>query len=122
MSLHLKDEPGLVVGAGRVSALAMKYLLHRGDGRKGSDDGSKLLARRELDSRVGLKISLAGRVSIVSDRGLIGEERLHGRQGRLVFAYLVSQEGRPVTRDELADALWGDTPPAKWEKALGVLA
>ena len=69
-----------------------------------------------------LKISLAGRVSIGTDGVLIEEERLPGRQGRLVFAYLVSEHGRPVTRDELADALWGDTPPARWEKALGVIA
>jgi YVTN family beta-propeller protein len=71
---------------------------------------------------VALEISLAGRVSISSVHGLIGEERLHGRQGRLVFAYLVSEAGRPVTRDTLAEALWGEAPPAKWEKALGVLA
>jgi YVTN family beta-propeller protein len=69
-----------------------------------------------------LKISLAGRVSISADGILLDEERLPGRQGRLVFAYLVSEQGRPVLRDELAEALWGDTPPARWEKALGVIA
>ena len=69
-----------------------------------------------------LEISLAGRVSIGSDGVLIEEERLPGRQGRLVFAYLVSEHGRPVTRDELAEAIWGATPPARWEKALGVIA
>src|SRR5439155_5699337 len=42
--------------------------------------------------------------------------------GEVVFAYLVSEQGRPVTRDELAEALWGETPPARWEKALGVIA
>jgi peptide/nickel transport system substrate-binding protein len=71
---------------------------------------------------VSLKISLAGRVSISTDGVLIDEERFPGRQGRLVFAYLVSEHGRPVTRDELAEALWGETPPATWEKALGGIA
>jgi basic membrane lipoprotein Med (substrate-binding protein (PBP1-ABC) superfamily)/DNA-binding SARP family transcriptional activator len=71
---------------------------------------------------VSLKVSLAGRVSISTDGVLIEEERLPGRQGRLVFAYLVSEHGRPVFRDELAEALWGGTPPARWEKALGVIA
>jgi basic membrane lipoprotein Med (substrate-binding protein (PBP1-ABC) superfamily)/DNA-binding SARP family transcriptional activator len=71
---------------------------------------------------VALRIALTGRVSINTGAVLIEEERLPGRQGRLVFAYLVSEHGRPVTRDELAEALWGATPPAKWEKALGVLA
>ena len=69
-----------------------------------------------------LKVSLAGRVSIGTDGVLIDEERFPGRQGRLVFAYLVSEHGRPVFRDELAEALWGETPPATWEKALGVIA
>jgi YVTN family beta-propeller protein len=48
----------------------------------------------------------------------VDEARFPGRQGRLVFAYLVAEHGRPVARDELADALWGDAPPATWEKAL----
>ena len=41
--------------------------------------------------------------------------------GRLVFAYLVAEHGRPVTRDELAEALWGDELPTTWVKALTVL-
>ena len=69
-----------------------------------------------------VKISLAGRVSIESNGVLIDEERFPGRQGRLVFVYLVSEHGRPVFRDDLAEALWGESPPATWEKALGVIA
>ena len=49
------------------------------------------------------------------------EERFPGRQGRIVFAYLAAQNGRPVPRDELADLLWNDELPATWVKALGVL-
>jgi YVTN family beta-propeller protein len=44
-----------------------------------------------------------------------------GRQGRLLFACLVVEQGRPVPRDELAEALWGAAPPATWDKALRVL-
>ena len=51
----------------------------------------------------------------------LDEQRFPGRQGRIVFAYLVAQKGRPVPRDELAQLLWGDEPPATWEKALRVL-
>ena len=40
---------------------------------------------------------------------MIDEGRFPGRQGRLLFAYLVAEQGRPVPRDELAEALWGDT-------------
>src|SRR5262249_5750746 len=32
------------------------------------------------------------------------------------------EQGRPVPRDELADVLWGESPPATWDKALTVLA
>src|SRR4051794_6598249 len=68
-----------------------------------------------------LRITLVGRVSIRAGDQEIGEERLAGRQGRLLFAYLVIERGRPVPRDELADVLWGGAPPATWEKGLTVL-
>jgi YVTN family beta-propeller protein len=68
-----------------------------------------------------LKVFLAGRVAVEADGVLVGEERFPGRQGRLLFAYLVAEQGRPVPRDELADALWGEAAPATWEKALTVL-
>jgi basic membrane lipoprotein Med (substrate-binding protein (PBP1-ABC) superfamily)/DNA-binding SARP family transcriptional activator len=64
---------------------------------------------------------LTERVSIEAAGVVVDEERFPGRQGRLVFAYLLAARGRPVPRDELADALWGDRPPARWEKALSVL-
>jgi DNA-binding SARP family transcriptional activator len=35
-----------------------------------------------------------------------------------VFAYLVVEQSRAVPRDELAAVLWGETPPATWDKAL----
>jgi hypothetical protein len=38
-----------------------------------------------------------------SDEVVIDEARFPGRQGRLLFAYLVAEEGRPVPRDELAE-------------------
>ena len=52
---------------------------------------------------------------------VLDEHRFPGRQGRLLFAYLVTEQGRPVPRDELAEALWGDAPPATWDKALTVI-
>jgi SARP family transcriptional regulator, regulator of embCAB operon len=68
-----------------------------------------------------LKVFLAGRVALKRGRVVVDEKCFPGRQGRLLFAYLVAEQDRPVPRDELADALWGDTPPATWEKALTVL-
>jgi len=69
-----------------------------------------------------LKVYLAGRFAAESDGVVIDERRFPGRQGRLFFAYLAVAQGRPTSRDELADVLWEGNPPATWEKALGVLA
>ena len=68
-----------------------------------------------------LRVFLAGRVAIECDGVVIDDGRFPGRQGRLLFAYLVAEQNRPVRRDELAEALWGDAAPATWEKALSVL-
>lgn len=38
------------------------------------------------------------------------EDRLPGRQGRLAFGYLAANRRRPVSRDELAEALWPEPP------------
>src|SRR3954471_15615313 len=67
------------------------------------------------------KAFLAGPAALETDGVVIDEGRFPGRQGRLLFAYLVAEQGRPVPRDELAEALWGEAPPATWEKALTVL-
>src|SRR6476619_3109008 len=71
-----------------------------------------------MASRSQLKVFLAGRVAAETDGVVIDEGRFPGRQGRLLFAYLVAEQGRPVPREELAEALWGATPPVSWDKAL----
>ncbi len=76
------------------------------------------MSRRE---RAAVRVSLTERVRIEAGGAVVEEAHLPGRQGRLVFAYLVAAQGRPVPRDELAEALWGDVPPATWEKALSLL-
>lgn len=68
-----------------------------------------------------MKVFLVGRVALEADGLEVRDARLPGRQGRLLFAYLAVQRGRPVPRDELAAALWGEAPPATWDKALTVL-
>src|SRR5881394_671180 len=69
-----------------------------------------------------LRVFLAGRVAVEANGHVVDEARFPGRQGRLLFAYLVAEQGRAVPRDELAEALWQDAPPATWEKALTVIA
>ncbi len=46
---------------------------------------------------------------------------LPGRQGRLLFAYLVRNRTRGCPRDELIDVLWPEGPPAAADSALSAL-
>lgn len=65
-----------------------------------------------------LRIYLAGNVCIESDAALVRDDRFPGMQGRVVFAMLAAEHARSVSRDELAEELWGDSPPGAWEAAL----
>ena len=56
-----------------------------------------------------------------ADGAAVDEERFPGRQARLVFAYLVLEQGKPVPREVLAEAVWGERPPPSWEKGLTVI-
>jgi DNA-binding SARP family transcriptional activator len=49
------------------------------------------------------------------------EGSLPGRQGRLLFAYLVLNRRRPVGRDSLVAAVWDETPPEAADAALSAL-
>src|SRR3954453_21405318 len=76
------------------------------------------------------RIELCGRLLVdIDGEGL--QAALPGRQGRLLFAYLVLNRDRPVRRDELVDALWSENgqpgraaaplppPLSRLRKALG---
>jgi DNA-binding SARP family transcriptional activator len=67
------------------------------------------------------RIYLTGEPCLWTPDRLIRAERLPGRQGRLVFAYMVSERARLVPRDELAEVLWPDSQPASFEIALNAL-
>jgi DNA-binding SARP family transcriptional activator len=64
------------------------------------------------------RIYLTGGLSLDGPNGLISEDAFPGRQGRLCFARLVAEHGRPVSVDELADELWPDALPPAWDTAL----
>jgi SARP family transcriptional regulator, regulator of embCAB operon len=66
------------------------------------------------------RIQLCGRFIVDIDGSRI-EDTLPGRKGRALFAYLVLNRGRPLGRDELVIAGWGDDAPAEARNALSVL-
>lgn len=53
------------------------------------------------------KLQLCGKLFVEIDGERL-EERLPGRQGRLLFAFLVLNRNRVLARSELLDALWED--------------
>ena len=66
------------------------------------------------------RIQLCGTLAVEINRERI-DDRLPGRQGRLLITYLVLHRPRAVRRDELVDALWPDRPPAACDAALSAL-
>ncbi len=51
------------------------------------------------------KVQLCGKLVVVIDGERV-EDRLPGRQGRVLFAFLVVHRNRILTRTQLVDALW----------------
>ncbi len=67
---------------------------------------------------VPLRIYICGRLAIEHADGVIREEEFPARQGRRLWAYLVLNRRRPISRDELVDALWGDEVPDTWDTTI----
>jgi len=68
----------------------------------------------------GTSLQLCGRFIADIDGSRI-EDALPGRIGRILFAYLVLNRGRPLPRDTLLMAGWGEDAPAEARNALNVL-
>jgi len=66
------------------------------------------------------RIQLCG-PTVIEMAGERLDSGLPGRQGRLLFAYLVLNRHRAVSRDELAEALWPDQLPSASETGLNAL-
>ena len=52
---------------------------------------------------------------------LVDERALPGRQGRLAFAFIVSERHRPITKDEFTSVVWPDAPPREVETAVAAI-
>ena len=49
---------------------------------------------------------------------MLGGSALGGERARVLFTLLVLERARPLTRDELAEAIWGERLPSAWRPAL----
>jgi DNA-binding SARP family transcriptional activator len=73
-----------------------------------------------LESTAETRIHLCGQLTLRL-HGQRLEDRLPGRQGRLLFAYLAAHRARATPRTVLLDVLWREEPPAAAESALAAL-
>jgi DNA-binding SARP family transcriptional activator len=64
-----------------------------------------------------VRFYLAGRLAVEGSVTL-DQSDLPAAQGRRALVHLVLARHRPVPAEELADVLWGETPPASWETTL----
>jgi DNA-binding SARP family transcriptional activator len=67
------------------------------------------------------RIYICGRLAIEAGPSFLVERHFPARQGRRLWVYLVLNRARPVGRERLAAAVWGDELPESWESTLNAL-
>ena len=73
-----------------------------------------------MDPTASTRIQVCGRLVVVWDGARV-EDRLPSRQGRQLFAYLVTHRQRPSSRSALVDAVWPSDRPKAPDSALSAL-
>ena len=68
------------------------------------------------------RIYVCGRLAIEHPAGVLLERDFPARQGRRFWAYLVLNRQQPVSRGDLAEAVWGDDVPDAWGTSLNAIA
>jgi SARP family transcriptional regulator, regulator of embCAB operon len=68
-----------------------------------------------------IRVYLTGRLTLEADQRLTGQRDFVGQQGRSAFAFLTLERGRPVSRADLANVLWSDSPPPASDVALNAV-
>ena len=68
-----------------------------------------------------LRVYVCGRLAIEYDDSVLREADFPARQGRRLWSYLVLNRKRPVSRDELVEALWGNDVPDTWDTTMTAL-
>jgi DNA-binding SARP family transcriptional activator len=68
-----------------------------------------------------VRVYICGPLRVESETATVTEEAFPGRLGRRLWAYLVLNRRRLVSRSELADALWADEWPEAGDASLNAL-
>ena len=67
-----------------------------------------------------LRVRVCGGLVLEAGDRHIPDALVGGRQGRLVFAFLLCERARPVRREELAELLWAERLPDSWPASLSL--
>lgn len=68
------------------------------------------------------RVAICGKLAIEAGSVSVLERDFPARQGRRFWCYLVLERRRSVSRNELAEALWGDDVPDGWDAGLSAVA
>jgi SARP family transcriptional regulator, regulator of embCAB operon len=124
VSRHVSsDDPDhlvITVPVGHETALASDHLRHRSPPHPFRRPAYCQTVGVTLASSHPMRIQICGPLVVERDGERV-EAGLPGRQGRLLFAYLVVNRHRQVPRDELAEALWREPDPAAVDTRLNPL-
>jgi DNA-binding SARP family transcriptional activator len=114
------DDLVISIASGHKPAFASDQLRHRSSHSALITSVLQDVAVTLVTPHRALRIQICGPLAIERDGERL-EARLPGRQGRLLFTYLVVHRHRQVPRDELAEALWREPNPAAVEARLNPL-
>ena len=87
--------------------------------RPRSAEGRRPTATLPADDR--FAVHLLGAFSMARGESPLAPRDVGSHQGRTLLKLLLVHRGHLVANDRVAEALWGDRPPPKWERALAVL-
>jgi len=68
-----------------------------------------------------VRLQLLGPFAVVVDGRPLSETEIGSRKGRTVLKLLLLGRGHVVSSDRIAEVLWGEDAPAKWERDLATL-
>jgi DNA-binding SARP family transcriptional activator len=82
-------------------------------------DGRRSTATLAADDR--FTVCVLGAFAVARGETPLAPREIGSHQGRTLLKLLLVQRGRLVATDRIAEVLWGEEPPAKWDRAVAVL-